>query len=144
MSRATHARSGQLARLLVASALCAAGGCSGSSPVTIAGKVSLDGQPLGRGDILFVPQEAPGGPAGGEIVNGTYSVAKGLQPGRYRVEIRQPRPTNRVVQSRYTRDMVRDFEEGIAADANVESTLVVEVKAGVNSADYAVRSRPQR
>jgi hypothetical protein len=65
--------------------------------VAIRGVVTLDGEPLARGSIIFTPLEAPAappvvafvfnsGPVRGEFV---VPASQGPTPGRYRVEVRQ-------------------------------------------------------
>jgi hypothetical protein len=58
-----------------------------SGPV-VTGMVRLDGQPLPRGSIRFVPvDDTPGSDSGAAIREGKYSIPKGLRVGRYKVEI---------------------------------------------------------
>jgi hypothetical protein len=120
-------------------------GCGGGSSPSIGGRVTVDGQPVQRGNILFVPRGATGGVTGGEIVDGRYAVSKGIAPGTYRVEVRQPRPSSRMVPKPFGMpgETVPGLEEGIAADANEESGLEVTVTSGANAADFNVRSRPR-
>ncbi|MBX6315425.1 MAG: carboxypeptidase regulatory-like domain-containing protein, partial [Isosphaeraceae bacterium] len=84
-------RTGWLAGWAVAVAL---GGCGdtgdGLSRQAISGTVTLDGQPLARGTIQFLPispQQAT--PALVEIKDGTYTIPRdrGLVPGTYKVLI---------------------------------------------------------
>ena len=84
-----------IAVLLVS--VAAASGCGGSATerVPVAGKVLIDGQPLGSGNIRFVPAE--GRPASGKIQSdGTYQLASdsingsaqsGLPRGDYLVQV---------------------------------------------------------
>lgn len=89
-----------LAALAAALALTAAGCGAPAGPARqpVAGTVTLDGKPLDSGTITFLPDD--GGPgAFGPIHAGTYqfSAADGPPPGRYRVEIVDPRPTGKQV-----------------------------------------------
>jgi hypothetical protein len=64
-------------------------GCGGN-PATVSGKVTLDGQPLTKGDISFYA--AGSACANGQIdASGNYSLHtgtdEGLQPGTYQVAI---------------------------------------------------------
>jgi hypothetical protein len=75
-----------------------AGGLLTSSPrVAIRGVVTLDGEPLARGVVIFTPLDATAappvvafvfntGPVRGEFV---VPASQGPTPGRYRVEVRQ-------------------------------------------------------
>ena len=66
-------------------------GCTESGPqrYLITGKVSMDGTPVERGDILFMPTEPGPSVDGGKINNGAYSVE--VKPGTKRVVIRAVR-----------------------------------------------------
>src|SRR5437899_11851089 len=59
------------------------------SEPTLTGAVRLDGQLLSKGSIALAPIDGTPGPGGGGGINeGKYEIKRGLQPGRYRVEIR--------------------------------------------------------
>lgn len=67
-------------------------GCGDANPLgrkAISGKVTLDGQPLERGSVTFVPLAEGGVGSGAVITDGTLSIpaAKGLPPGEYLVRI---------------------------------------------------------
>src|SRR5690349_12411989 len=69
-------------------------GCAPANPlgrVAIAGKVTLDGQPVETGTIEFAPA-AGGVGSGAKIVSGSYAIEeqKGLPPGKYLVRIYAP------------------------------------------------------
>jgi len=62
-------------------------GCSGSA-ASVSGTVTLDGQPLTKGDVSFHPDGGSGAPAYGQIdAQGRYSLSTGteagLAPGAY-------------------------------------------------------------
>ena len=63
-------------------------GCK-PSPVSVRGRVDLDGKPLSEAVILFVPVQAGRKKTGGEVIDGLYELPAetGLFPGKYRVEI---------------------------------------------------------
>ena len=83
---------------LVTAILIAAviGGCGGAGGrQAIEGTVTLDGQPLEKGQITFVPQGDTKGPtAGAEIVGGKFTIPAvgGPLAGKFRVEITASRP----------------------------------------------------
>ena len=65
-------------------------GCGSGGRQSIDGTVTLDGQPLEKGSITFIPQAGTQGPtAGAEIVDGNYTIstAGGTFAGKFRVEI---------------------------------------------------------
>jgi len=58
------------------------------SEPTVAGIVQLEGAPLEKGSIRFVPIEGtPRSDAGSSIRDGKYGLTKGLTVGKYKVEI---------------------------------------------------------
>lgn len=79
-------------RWLAAGIVLAAAGCGGSGPErgAIAGKVTVSGQPLASGRILFLPQAPNKGPtASATIVGGEYALddSDGPVVGANRVEV---------------------------------------------------------
>ncbi len=139
MTRAQH-----IVSALVAAALLAAGGCGPrGNHAAIGGQVTLDGQPLAQGSILFVPIEGTSGTAtGGDIREGKYHIAsaKGPAVGWNRVEITAVRPSGKQAPDPMgppgrTREM---YVSAVAARFNTDSTLKFEVQAGDNTANFDV------
>ncbi|WP_143393813.1 hypothetical protein [Fimbriiglobus ruber] len=60
-------------------------GCGGDS-ASVSGTVTYKDVPVEKGNIAFYPAEGKGQSAGGEIINGKYTV-KGVTLGKNRVEI---------------------------------------------------------
>ena len=84
----------------------------------IEGTVTLDGKPLEKGQITFVPQGDTKGPtAGAEIVGGKFAIpaAGGPLAGKFRVEITAARPGGRKVHDRMTGTLVDAYEQFIPA-----------------------------
>jgi hypothetical protein len=126
----------------VALALAALIGCGrGIERVSVAGAVSLDGQPLAEGSISFVP--LAGGPSAGcQISGGRFSIprAQGPGPGRYRVEIVAFEETGRQVEDDdvpgATQTLTRQV---IPPRYNERSTLEVELgRDGANALEFAI------
>jgi uncharacterized membrane protein len=65
--------------------ILAVAGCD-SGPSTVSGKVTLDGAPLKKGTISFLPSDGLGPTAGASVSDGAYSAE--VFPGAKRVEIR--------------------------------------------------------
>src|SRR5688572_116279 len=65
------------------------GGSDGPERYAVSGSVTLDGQPLDSGSILFGPEGDGGNGGGATITNGEYSIPadSGLVAGKYRVRI---------------------------------------------------------
>lgn len=102
------------------------GGCGHSGRQEVGGTVTLNGAPLEKGYIAFQPKPGTASPsAGGEIVGGKFLVssAKGLLPGKFRVEITASRVTDRKVRDRLTGNLVPLEEQYIPAKYNTASQL---------------------
>jgi len=94
---------------------------------------------------MFIPVEGTaGGIAGATVTNGAYAIVKGLRPGQYRVEIRQPRPSERRVPKPFGApgEMIEGTEEGVDEAFNEKSTLRASLDRGVNNVDFRVMHRP--
>jgi hypothetical protein len=123
-------------------------GCGGGvkDRGAITGTVKLDGKPVEKGSILFTPIEgASGTVAGGEIENGRYQLSEANGPaiGSNRVEIRAMRKTGKMIPKPFSPPgtMIAEQIEVIPPRFNSESTLMVDVKAGDNAADFEVSSQ---
>src|SRR5262249_8621367 len=66
--------------------LLALSGCEGKVRGTVAGTVTLDGQPIELGAISFIPVDGQAPTTGGPITNGQYSVAN-VPTGEMKVAI---------------------------------------------------------
>ena len=91
--RALNVRSSRACRGALATSLVVIGGCSGSSmEAEVSGTVTLDGQAVGPGAVVFAPAEGQSNPADGAIqLDGSYflktSREVGLKPGDYKVSV---------------------------------------------------------
>ena len=123
-----------------------ASGCGGSGGRQgLQGTVTLDGKPLPRGAIRFVPTGGTGGPsAGGEIEGGAFDIesSKGVLPGSFRVEITASRKTGRKVRDRASGEMTEMFAQYLPPRYNVNSELTAEVKpSGSDPFEFDLHSR---
>jgi hypothetical protein len=111
----------------------------------IEGEVQLDGKPIERGMIQFLPmQGVAGSAAGGEIVGGRYRLSGNTGPaiGDNRVEIRANRKTGKMIPQPFPkRGTMEETVEAVPPRYNSASTLTVEVKPGDNTADFPLRLR---
>jgi hypothetical protein len=87
-------------RCVVAIFLFALAGCSSKLAADVSGKVTLDGKPIGPGDVVFTPAGQSNNAATGTVENdGSYYLktgrTTGLAPGKYQVSlsVREP-PAN--------------------------------------------------
>jgi hypothetical protein len=121
-----------------------AAGCGGGSDASISGTVTLDGQPLAKGDITFSAEGGQGGTGGGSIVAGKYEV-KQLPPGKYLVHIAGV-PENKFIEPNspearktYTDAEIRAMSDPIPA-GTTGTDQKVELKAGAQTQDFALKS----
>ncbi|MEO5961368.1 MAG: hypothetical protein ABIR80_19845 [Opitutaceae bacterium] len=114
--------------------------------VAIEGAMTIDGVPMFAGWVTFTPVDDPNLPAGSVFYNdkyrkgghrvGRYYIEQkfGPTPGRYRVEVRHVSKDFILVPSM---DAARQYMS-LAPGAG---PIVVELKAGANVIDLAVRTR---
>jgi hypothetical protein len=125
--------------LFLVCALLAAG-CSSGGRKEVSGQVTVDGQPVEKGSISFLPLEGTQGPqAGGNIANGSYHLASKDGPfaGRHRVEIIALRPTGKLT-ARTLSGIPMDPMENITPKKyqGPKSELVVDIKNEKNVLDF--------
>jgi len=118
-------------------------GCDSGDRQSIAGTVTLDGQPLEKGTITFLPQSGTQGPtAGAEIADGKYAIptAGGTFAGKFRVEITTARPNGKKMD--VAGQLYDIHEQFIPPEYNTASQLEAEIKADTaNHFDFAVNSK---
>jgi len=126
-------------------------GCSvgdgGPPRAAVTGQVTLDGQAVESGAIVFMPSNNNTGPTvGAKIQDGHYelSARKGPVLGSNRVEIRWPRKTGRKLPP--PSDGMGGSEtderiETIPAIYNRNSTLTCNVERGLNTFDFTLKSQ---
>jgi len=130
--------------ILCLSYLTLSGGCSGDSRASVTGKVTLDGQPIENGVIIFVPEDkTKGQSAGASIERGSYEVQGANLPpaGIYTVTITALIKTGKKVPAGSPLPpgtMVDETVEGIPAKYNKNSSLHQELKSGRNVCDFAL------
>jgi hypothetical protein len=122
-----------LAAVVLAGAM--ASGCN--RPTTVEGDVTYDGQPIGIGRILFLPEDANGVKRGGRFENGHYKLEapEGPPPGKHRVEINWLKPTGQTYRNEFNDELPR-LEEGLPDKYHKASILTATVKPGHNVIDF--------
>jgi hypothetical protein len=132
--------------------LAAVVGCGQSGPVraAIEGKVTVGGQPLAAGRILFTPIAPNQGPAASaRIAAGQYKLAANEGPvvGANRVEVEADLNLGFAIddEAAFARRGGRPLPPNSIPPAfNSQSTLTADVKAGgENSYDFAIPARGQ-
>lgn len=128
----------RIGALSLACALLLLAGCSSESRRAVSGEVSLDGEPVNGGSIVFLPNGAGSSKGAAEIVEGKYSipVEQGLPPGSYRVEINWMKPTGKQIPSGDPGMLMDERAEAMPAKFNSASTLTAEITAGDNKHDF--------
>ena len=129
--------------LWACAALC---GCGQDGRQALEGTVTVDGKPLGEGDIVFFPQPGTLGPtAGGQIVQGHFSVAPegGTLAGTFRVEITATRKTGEQVKDPTLDNALVDrYEQYLPTRYNQQSELTAEVtETGPNRFEFPLSSQ---
>ncbi|MEA1952719.1 MAG: hypothetical protein U9N87_15160 [Planctomycetota bacterium] len=135
--------------LLLVAAVLPGCGSSGNGPVreAVHGRVTLDGQDVAQGSIVFTPSGGNKGMVtGGTIKDGRYelSAKNGPVVGTNRVEIRSVKKTGRKVPAPMGNpgDMADESVEGIPPQYNSRSTLEVDVESGGdNEHNFELKSR---
>lgn len=145
--------------VLIASLLLLAGcGTRGPKLGMVAGKVTMDGQPLPEVIVTFVPAEGGVSSSGLTNQDGVYllscSLGQGAVVGQHRVYV-QSKPPNAPGDSLvpdeddpsyrpdpYASVRAPVFEEKLPARYNTNSELVREVKPGKNMIDLELTSQP--
>jgi hypothetical protein len=119
-------------------------GCSQSGPqrASVSGSVLLDGQPVVKGSMNFVPVEGTVGPtAGANIENGRYSIdrEKGVTVGKNRVKISSVQPTGKKIMA--FGELTDEWAEVVPAEYNARSTLVRPIQPGSNLLDFDLKRK---
>jgi hypothetical protein len=115
-------------------------GCD-RAPATVRGEVIVDGKPLQRGYISYVPADEDGGvPATADVQNGTYELR--TFPGNKRVQISAPVVvgTHREYDSPDAA-LVEITEESLPEWYNSKTELTFEVQPGRNTKNWSVESK---
>jgi hypothetical protein len=131
-------------------------GCSsdGLNRTSVEGTVTLDGKPLEKGTIAWMPLHNEGPTIGCDIRNGKYRIPQKSGPaiGEYHVAISgEPIPTGKKVPSVMNPSVMVDekvdpvptkYRSGNMSDKHPESTLKVTVSTGKNVLDFKLNSNP--
>ncbi len=158
MSQATTPCLGLRVGILLIAVLMAGCGSRGPKLGAVKGRVTMDGQPLSKVIVTFVP--ASGGISSSGVTNeqGEYELAcplgRGAVIGQHRVYVQSQPATvsgDAIVPDEddpsyrpdpYASVRAPEFLEKIPARYNTQSQLVYEVKSGTNVIDLALTSQP--
>jgi hypothetical protein len=121
--------------------LVVATGCNGNT-ASVSGTVSYDGRPVDRGSIAFLPADGAGPTAGGDIVDGRYSVSN-VTPGQ---KIVQVIGVKQVPFARSTEEMARRAAENKAkgdGSGLIDPADTVPAEAEGNNARHEIKAGGQ-
>lgn len=115
----------------------AAAGCgSGSKLYEVEGNVTLDGQDLPEGDIIFTPEDPKIGPEAGKIKDGKYKLK--AKAGKMKVQIRATREVPGKKGPMGTEPLLEDI---IAEEYNEKTTLSADVGPGKTKFDFPLKKK---
>jgi hypothetical protein len=115
-------------------------GCSDQSNAVVTGMVRVDGVPVEKGAITFIPKDGQSATSGGEIVDGKYSVH--VPVGKMKVSISMPKQDKK--KKLYpTADSPEmwTYIEGLPARYNDKTELELDVKSGTNNKDWDLQKK---
>jgi len=125
--------------LLLGAFGCFLPGCGGSGPLPVSGTVTLDGQPLPSGDILFEPVDGTTSSDGGTIKDGKFSFTS--KPGKMKVKIVALREAPGPPLKGAMGEPLPNTQQYLPAKYNTATELTAEVKkGGDNKFDFALVS----
>lgn len=118
-------------------------GCTGNAPKSVSGKVTLDGEPVKGGSVVFLPADVNGTKGAAEIIDGSYLIGgdSGLKPGKYRVEISWFKPTGRKIPSADPGFTTDETREVIPAKYNTNSELKADIGARENTHNFTLTTK---
>ena len=114
-------------------------GCDSGAMVKVTGVVTLDGKPIEKGAITFVPADGKAPTTGGPIKAGRYTVQ--VPRGLMKVSITAPKVVG--MKKLYSTPNSPEMEvtaEALPAKYNEATELKVEVTAGTKQQDFELRS----
>ena|SRR5438045_909386 len=129
-----------LAMLALAIAMVQAGCNQGPATGTVTGDVTLDGQAVKDGHVLFTPLDGNGQTGGGAIHDGKFKAE--VPVGKMKVELHG----NKVVGKRKAYDTPEspwedDVAELLPPKYNFKSDLTLDVKKGSQDVKYELKSK---
>lgn len=114
-------------------------GQTGPQKYAVSGKVSLDGEPVSSGEILFRPEEGRGNRDAGRIIDGTYEIES--LPGKKIVEITAYRASKTKFDESNPGERTPVQEQYIPKMYNQKSELKYDItKSGSKTKDFDLRN----
>lgn len=121
-------------------------GCSESPNCRVSGNVTLDGQPVADGMLMFIPAgQAPELKTVSALIeNGQYVVErpKGLLPGTYKVAVTSEQPSGKKIEADPGSGvMIDEFVQVIPEKYNAQSTLTAEIAGDRDDLNFELTRR---
>jgi hypothetical protein len=136
-----RAAAGRFPLAAAAFAALVAGCDSGNKLRPVSGTVTYKGAPLAHGSVTFLFVDPPG-PAGGALIsNGRFEIAapRGLEPGKYRVQISSPEGVGTRTPEQIAAGASAPAKERIPPNYNTASQLTIEVtQSGSNDFSWSI------
>lgn len=135
----------QLRGLLLIACCLSLAGCFAGNPI-VEGAATFDGAPIDGGALTLDPLPGTAGRSVGTTISGgKYKLSGAAAPalGKYRVVIRWVRKTGRMVPiptNPNGSERMEEIGETLPVRYNDQSTLEIEVKQGVNRANWQLTS----
>jgi hypothetical protein len=125
-------------RLGVVVVMLGLAGCGSNGRSTVEGLVTLNGRPIESGSIAFRPLDGKAPTVGCFITAGRFLVQVPI--GSMRVEITSPEKSGKAISTvQGTPVEVDVVTESIPERYNAKSTLVIEVREGINRVTYELK-----
>lgn len=138
-----HHRRFWMAGVLLLVAVSLGNGCGsqrGPAKITIRGTVTLDGQPLPEGQVVFIPDDPVLGAAGGTIVDGRFTVT--TYKGPHKVEVHCMKQVSRPVRPGGRPEDGITFVGIIPPRYNEKTTLTFDVQTPKDQPALTLTSSP--
>lgn len=118
------------------------GGDDGPTTYTVSGTVTLNGESLPQGDIIFRPADGTGQSYAGKIVDGAYQFES--EAGEKKVEITSYREVPGQTREDNPGEVVNVTEQIVPENYNVKSDLNASISADHTKNDFELTGDPPR
>jgi hypothetical protein len=115
-------------------------GCNNDNMADVTGTVAVDGKPVAKGSIGFIPADGKAQTAGAEIKDGKYSARVPI--GNSKIEIRVPKVVGKKKLYDTPDSPVQDLmAETLPEKYNEKTELTFEVKPGTNEKNWELSTK---
>ncbi|MEZ5943095.1 MAG: hypothetical protein R3C18_17010 [Planctomycetaceae bacterium] len=116
------------------------GGDDGPTTYTVSGTVTLNGETLSQGDIIFRPADGTGQSYAGKVVDGAYQFE--CEAGEKKVEITSYREVPGQTREDNPGEVVNVTEQIVPANYNVNSELKASISADTTENNFDLTGDP--